>query len=398
MKIFNFETKELDYKYEEYRKESQLKQIYIIAIFTASMYFTMVAFELFIKPVENSQMVILLHSLVTFILILISFIAYYKINYSLMIKTLMIAPFIASLINTYVVIYSHGGALFISEVYLIVFWVFTASGLNLKDAMLTALAIVFQSIVINYYVGVLDDNALFMHIFWLFSAFTLSFMSAFLLHSSNKTIFLQHLQLIQEVKNKNILLQELSHRVKNNLQIVSSILNKHSTKVNDQDSKEVFLHSIRTIRSIGMIHEKLYLSEDIESVNFSEYMNSLIEYIKYSLNSSNVEFNVKCVNIHISLKSAVPLGLIVNEILTNSIKYAFNNRSSKKAIINIEIEKISEHIYLKIRDNGVGITFDRLEKNFGFKLIESLTTFQLKGELDYFNDEGLNYVISFEDN
>lgn len=101
----------------------------------------------------------------------------------------------------------------------------------------------------------------------------------------------------------------------------------------------------------------------------------------------------------ITLKNAIPLGLIVNEILTNSIKHAFTKRSSQPKQIGIKLEKSDKDILnLEIFDNGVGIETQNLKKNFGFKLIESLASYQLKADLEYFNSNGLVYKIRFIDN
>ena len=213
-----------------------------------------------------------------------------------------------------------------------------------------------------------------------------------------QTISNKNTLLSKEVNNKNILLKELFHRVKNNLQIISSILYMQSKKVEHKEANEVLQNSIQIISSMGMIHEKLYNSDDLEFIDFREYLDSLISYMTKVLKEKKIEFNIECKNVLITLKNAVPLGLVVNEIITNSLKHAFNEHSTQTMEINIEIDKDENDILsLKIFDNGVGIQLDKLKKNFGFKLIESLATYQLKASLDFYNMNGFGYYISFQD-
>jgi len=213
-----------------------------------------------------------------------------------------------------------------------------------------------------------------------------------------QTINTKNKQLSIELKNKNILHKELFHRVKNNLHMVSSILYTHSKKIKDKDAIEVLENSMQTISSIGMIHERLYKSGNLEFINFNEYLFSLINYIKQTIPFSKIIFEIKCTNIMITLKNAVPLGLIVNEIITNSIKHAFNDNNFNKKIINVKIQKDKDNIlFLNISDNGSGIKDKNFKKNFGFKLIESLVKFELKGNLKYFSHNGLFYKIKFKD-
>jgi len=216
-----------------------------------------------------------------------------------------------------------------------------------------------------------------------------------------QTIKNKNIQLAKEIKNKNILHKELFHRVKNNLQMISGILHMHSKKLEDKMAQDVLKHSIQTISSMGMIHEKLYKSDNLESIDFHRYFLELVSYIKQSLPSKKIEFEVECEDSMITLQNSVPLGLIVNEIITNSIKHAFNETgqtSSEDMKITIKMRKDAENnVELHISDNGVGIEIPQLKKNFGFKLIESLVTYQLKGDIEFYSINGFAYVIKFED-
>ena len=213
-----------------------------------------------------------------------------------------------------------------------------------------------------------------------------------------QTINKKNIQLNKEIKNKNILNKELFHRVKNNLQMISGILHMHSKKVEDETAQEVLKHSIQTISSMGMIHEKLYKSDNLEAIDFHKYLLELISYIKQSLSTKEIEFNIECEDIMITLQNAVPLGLIVNEIITNSLKHAFNGTSLESMKITVKMRKDDEgKVELNISDNGVGFQTSQLKKNFGFKLIESLATYQLEASLEFYNMNGFAYCIKFKD-
>ena len=147
-----------------------------------------------------------------------------------------------------------------------------------------------------------------------------------------------------------------------------------------------------------MIHEKLYKSDNLEAIDFHKYLLEFIAYIQQSLNAKEIEFDLECQDMMLTLHSAVPLGLIVNEIITNSLKHAFNESSSKKMKITINMSKDNDNkVELNIADNGVGVVISEINKNFGFKLIESLATYQLEASLKFYNMNGLAYYIQFDD-
>ena len=156
--------------------------------------------------------------------------------------------------------------------------------------------------------------------------------SAYLLEQSNKTVERQHQELRLQLKNKNTLLKELFHRVKNNLQVISGILYMQSRKVQNEEMELAYQNSIQTIKAMGMIHEKLYKSNDLTSIDFNEYVNDLVSYINLNSQKNKIIFSIECESIPISIEQVVPLGLITNEILTNSIKHAFKEEQEKKMI------------------------------------------------------------------
>jgi len=386
-------------EYYQWREPAHLKQIALISFITGSLYLIMSFVDQRIAPQEILSLVKLFHLiLLPSLLYSITILALSKKYYTFMIYFLIFATILASTGHTYIITKLNFYSPYHVEIYLIIFWVFTVSGLHLKHATITAIIISTIAITGILYSDTLTNENMMLHFFWMISSFSFGFAGAYLLEVSNRTVFLQQNKLLQELNNKNVLLKELAHRVKNNLQIVSSILYSQSKKVEDERSNEVLEYAIQTIRSMGMVHEKLYKSENLEAVNFSEYLNTLIGYVGQNLKGDKIDFEIECQDIFISLKSAVPLGLIVNEIITNSMKHAFSETTDKNMQIYIQMLNIEEdEYYLKIADNGKGIDFEELKKNFGIKLIESLCSFQLKASVESYNMDGLTYVIKFKD-
>ncbi|PHS34500.1 MAG: histidine kinase [Sulfurovum sp.] len=362
------------------------------------VYFIACIFDVLLIPQKDFLPFFIFHAALSLGTLGIGILAYRKIYYKLIVTLVFISFIIAVVINLY--LSSLGHAFYVSnpEIYLIIFVIFIASGVLLKEAIL-AVIIIDLLFIFNLVLYQETSSAeMFFKLLWLFSANLISFICAILLHRSNRIIFQQQEALNLEINNKEILLKELFHRVKNNLQIVSGVLHIQSKKVEDESAKEVLSNSIQIIKSMGLIHEKIYTSVDLEFINFQEYLNSLIRTMVQLEKGKKVEFSIVCSDILISLKNAVPLGLIVNEIITNSLKHAFNSSNQQQMKITIEVDKNDEdELRLKIFDNGKGIQLDKLKKSFGFRLIESLSSFQLRGSLEYFNIDGFGYILKFKD-
>ena len=185
-------------------------------------------------------------------------------------------------------------------------------------------------------------------------------------------------QLISAKNNENIvLMKEVHHRVKNNLQIITSLLRLQKNNL-PPEAEQKFDEAIGRIMTMALIHSKLYQSEDLSKINLESYINDLIKEILSSLSSNeNVTTNINSSYNSIGLKTIVPLGLMINELLSNSFKHAFSEKLS--GIINIEIHatKTNEFI-LKYSDNGIWKTPIKDRVQFGLELIETLTE-QLEG-------------------
>jgi PAS domain S-box-containing protein len=203
----------------------------------------------------------------------------------------------------------------------------------------------------------------------------------------------------KSLEEKEVLLREIHHRVKNNMQIVSSLLMLQSHNIEDKKYKEMFVDSQTRIFSMGLIHEKLYQSESIAQINFKEYINGIVSNIfeSYGLRS-NIKFDIKAENIPIKIDYAVPCGLIVNELVTNSLKYGFPDERQGKIQILLKSDTTTNNIQLSISDDGIGIPKEldiRNTKSLGLHLVTALAEGQLHGTIILNRDNGTEFQISF---
>lgn len=197
------------------------------------------------------------------------------------------------------------------------------------------------------------------------------------------------------VQDKELLLREIHHRVKNNLEIVSSLLALQSAQIDDEDTKAAMLEGQNRVQSIGIVHQKLYQGTNLGSVEMKDYFLNLGENI---LDSFGVEgrITIECVmeKLDVDIDTAVPLGLIVNELLTNTLKYAFPDGRNG----NVEIKLEKQHdgmMQLQVSDNGVGKSGITKGTGFGGQLI-SLLTKQLDGTMREENNNGTHVFFEFK--
>lgn len=204
----------------------------------------------------------------------------------------------------------------------------------------------------------------------------------------------------ESLKEKELLLQEIHHRVKNNLQIISSLLNLQESYVNDPETVEVLKESQNRVLSMAMIHEMLYNSEDLSTINFLEYIQNLVYdlFNSYILKTDKMQLNLQVDDIYLNIETAVPLGLIISELVSNCLKYAFPE--DKKGMITIDFHMIKEGEYqLIIEDDGVGLPQDidmETTESLGLRLVESLVN-QLDGTVELQRKQGTKYLIRFRE-
>ena len=205
-------------------------------------------------------------------------------------------------------------------------------------------------------------------------------------------------QIEDSLKEKETLLKEIHHRVKNNMQIVSSLLSLQTQNIEDKKYKDIFIDSQNRIHAMALIHEKLYHSENLAHINFKEYIDEIVSNISssYGLNS-NIKIDINVENIPINIDNAVPCGLIINELITNSLKYAFPKGRRGKIQISVK-SKENNLIQLSIGDDGIGIPKDldiRNAKTLGLTLITALAENQLDGEIIINREKGTEFQINF---
>jgi two-component sensor histidine kinase len=208
-------------------------------------------------------------------------------------------------------------------------------------------------------------------------------------------------ELEQKLYEKDILLKEVHHRVKNNLQTVCSLLNMQSRGTEDEQMKNLISSSQNRVMAMAMVHEMLYLRDDLSTIDYKPYVFKLTEYLVKSVKGpdSKVKLAIDIPEIELGIDTAIPLGLLINETITNSLKYGIKDDSEGE--IHIELKKEDENDYvLTIGDNGIGISEavdPKTTKSLGLKLIYNLAR-QLKGSITRdWSRKGTNYIIKFKD-
>ena len=200
------------------------------------------------------------------------------------------------------------------------------------------------------------------------------------------------------IEEKDVLLKEIHHRVKNNLQVISSLLNLQSNHIEDPVALQIFTESRNRVRSMALIHEKLYQSADLSRIDFQDYVKALTAglHASFAGQSSAVRISADVEPIMLSVDSAVPCGLILNELVTNCFKYAF--REAGKGEIQISLKRTEpSRLCLTVSDDGVGFPKNidfRNTESLGMQLITTLTD-QLDGTISLRNGCGTTFEIAF---
>lgn len=204
-----------------------------------------------------------------------------------------------------------------------------------------------------------------------------------------------HLLEIQN-KEKNFLVQETHHRIKNNLQVVCSLLSLQSERIKDPLMQQIMLESQNRVQSMGLVHQKLYQGKNLACIEMKDYFSKLGEDIVHSFGAGNkVKLTCGMNPMELDIVTAIPIGLIVNELITNSLKYAFPKKSSGH--ITLYMEEINHTLKLHYMDDGVGFKERSPDcpPGFGAQLIQLLTT-QLNGEIRKIRHEGTYFLLTFQ--
>ena len=218
------------------------------------------------------------------------------------------------------------------------------------------------------------------------------------IREKNKEISAKNKQVAIALQDKNLLLKEVHHRVKNNLQVISGILSIEERTIKDERIKKAFREGQNRIQSIALVHRMMYQSDTISKVVMQEYLEALVGELNqsFALPQKRIETRVDARAINFDIKIAVPVGLIVNEAVCNAYKHAFTNQDEGKIIVQLTTTTNNTYV-LTIGDNGKGggVVGDKTSDNVGLELIEGLTA-QLKGTLSISSDQGTSIKIQFE--
>jgi PAS domain S-box-containing protein len=200
------------------------------------------------------------------------------------------------------------------------------------------------------------------------------------------------------VKEKEILLKEVHHRVKNNLQVISSILSLQASYVDDKKTLDILKESQDRIKTMSFVHERLYQNPDFSSIKIGDYILSLVKDLIYSYktDNQNIKLETKFDPIYLDLDQAIPCGLIINELVSNALKHAYTK--TKSGVLSISITNKKNNISLMISDNGIGMPKDintNSTGTLGFQLVHALVD-QLDAQIRLDRSNGTNYLINFE--
>jgi PAS domain S-box-containing protein len=202
----------------------------------------------------------------------------------------------------------------------------------------------------------------------------------------------------KSLEEKEVLLREIHHRVKNNLQIIASLLHLQEVSEEEKEIVDVLKESEGRVKSMAMVHEKLYQSPTFSDINFKQYIEKLVYDILYTykIPTGTIKTNMIIEEINLNIDTAIPLGLIVNELVTNSVKHAF---PQSEGTIIIKLKSLDEQMELTIADNGIGLSKDLdLEKTetLGIKIVNSLVN-QIDGKIKLDRTNGIEFKITFKE-
>jgi two-component system, sensor histidine kinase PdtaS len=212
-----------------------------------------------------------------------------------------------------------------------------------------------------------------------------------LLNAQNKIIE-------KSLAEKEILLREIHHRVKNNLQIVSSLLSLQSNYIKDEQALDAVKESRNRVQSMSLIHQNLYQEDNLMGINVQQYIESLVENLfhSYNIQPDKIKLVKEIAPLNLDVDTVIPIGLILNELITNCLKYAFNNR--KQGAIKVILKEVNQLLYLSVYDNGIGLPpnfVPDVKKSFGHKMINAFLQ-KLQGTIKMYSEDGTKVDIEIK--
>ncbi|WP_299221952.1 histidine kinase dimerization/phosphoacceptor domain -containing protein [uncultured Aquimarina sp.] len=218
------------------------------------------------------------------------------------------------------------------------------------------------------------------------------------IEDKNQTLIDKSTELEKALGEKEVLLKEVHHRVKNNLQLVTSILNLQADRLNDKKIEAFVERSQNRITSMALVHQILYSNDKIEHIDFHKYLLKLVKagYDSFDFNDQKIKYTIDAEEFYFHIDTAIPVGIIVNELVHNAFKYAFDGK--KTGILGIKVYKEVEKIAILIEDDGIGISEkdpNKESSSYGLKLVELLVR-QINGEMIVSKNNGTSIKILFE--
>jgi two-component sensor histidine kinase/CheY-like chemotaxis protein len=207
-------------------------------------------------------------------------------------------------------------------------------------------------------------------------------------------------QLKASLREKEVLLREIHHRVKNNLQIIATLFNLQAGRIPDPSARGLLVESQNRVKSMALIHEKLYRSRDLARIDFGAYIRNLTAHLvrSYAVSPAALKLEVDAEQVSLGVDTAIPCGLIINELVCNALKHAFPG--DRPGAIHIDLHKAEGHHYvLTVRDDGIGFPKDldfRNTESLGLQIVTALTK-QLDGSIELSNGAGTAFTITFSE-
>jgi PAS domain S-box-containing protein len=207
----------------------------------------------------------------------------------------------------------------------------------------------------------------------------------------------EELRLQESLRVKEVLLKEIHHRVKNNLQVVSSLLNLQSTAIEDPRSQRIFTDCQTQVQAMALVHEQLYRSDNLQSIDMDTFIASLVAYLfhVYDVDQNRIKSVISAAAVSLVIDQAIPVALIVNELVSNSLKHGL---SESDGVVTVSLHSLENgRLELEVRDSGKGLPADfRIDSSetLGFQLVQALAS-QIGGALSWTSDDGASFVLSF---
>jgi two-component sensor histidine kinase len=199
----------------------------------------------------------------------------------------------------------------------------------------------------------------------------------------------KNLQISEALFDRETLLKEIHHRVKNNLQVISSLLYLQANTLEDEAAIDAVRQGEHRVKAMGLIHQRLYSADDVRGVDIQDYFEKLFDELltAFGTDETDIEYLVNTNGLKLDIDTVIPLGLIINELITNAVKHAF--REQVEGLIEVTVKEEDEKLHIRIKDNGVGMDEADLQKinSFGWKMMHSLSR-KLKAEISIANLSG----------